>query len=59
MIELEDGLTLSGRCIWGYRVGYILNVGRRTYRIRWIDGNETEQLRPDCDEEEVFADAAE
>ena len=59
MIELEDGLSLSGRCIWGMKVGYIAKVGQRTYTIRWMDGQFTTQIRPDWDEEEVFAEAAE
>lgn len=60
MIELEDGLTLCGRCIWGNAVGYIVEITSRTYRIRWIDGNYTTQARPDLDDEEIeFAEAAE
>jgi hypothetical protein len=58
MIKLEDGLTLSGRCILGMQVGYICKIEQRTYTIRWIDGEFTTQLRPDY-EEEVFAEAAE
>ena len=53
MIHLEDGLTRSGRAVWGTKVGYICEVGRRTYRIRWIDGQFTTQLRPDLDEDEI------
>jgi len=58
MITLEDGLSLSGRCIWGSNVGYITRVGQRTYSIRWLDGQVTTQLRPDVDDEPVFAEAA-
>ena len=61
MIELEDGLSLCGRCVWGTAVGYIVSVDRETYRVRWIDGNYTTQARPDLDEDaEIdFAEAAE
>lgn len=52
MIELEDGLSLCGRCILGHAVGYIISVGQRTYSIRWLDGEITTQLRPDCNEDE-------
>lgn len=54
MIKLEDGLTRGGRCICGNQVGFILDVGKETYRIRWIDGNITTQIRPDLDEDEDF-----
>ena len=54
MIELEDGLTLCGRCIWVSRVGYIVKVERRTYTIQWRDGYTT-QLRPDLEDEETAA----
>ncbi len=53
MIELEDGLSLCGRCIWGNAVGYIVHVGQKTYRVRWIDGNYTTQARPDLGDEEI------
>lgn len=56
MIHLEEGLSLCGRCIWGLQVGYITKITSETYRVRWIDGNETEQLRPD--EEEMTEEAA-
>ncbi len=59
MIILEDGLARCGRCVWGMKVGYILGVEQRTYRIRWLDGEITTQLRPDLDEEEIFSQAAE
>ena len=59
MIELEDGLSLCGRCIWGTQVGYIVEVGSRTYRVRWLDGNYTTQERPDLDDEEIIQLAAE
>lgn len=47
MIKLEDGLELSGRCVWGYMVGWIHSVDRETYTIRWMDGSFTTQYRPD------------
>lgn len=53
MITLEDGLSLCGRCIWGMKVGYIVEVTSKTYRVRWIDGEFTTQLRPDLDDEET------
>ena len=59
MINLEDGLSLCGRCIMGTNVGYIIRVGRRTYSIRWLDGATTTQLRPDTDDEEHSLEAAE
>lgn len=52
MIHLEDGLSLCGRCVCGFEVGYIVSIGGRTYRIRWLDGNETTQLRPDVEIED-------
>lgn len=59
MIKLEDGLELSGRCICGYAVGWISEVTRTTYSIRWMDGHTTTQLRPDLDDEdETSAEAA-
>lgn len=59
MIQLEDGLSLCGRCVWGSSVGYIISVTPATYRVRWLDGSETEQLRPDLDEENEILQAAE
>jgi hypothetical protein len=59
MIKLEDGLCLSGRCVWAMNVGWITHVGRRTYRVKWLGGEETTQLRPDLDDEEQFAQGAE
>ncbi|HEX5508454.1 MAG TPA: hypothetical protein VFX37_08110 [Pseudolabrys sp.] len=58
MIELEDGLELCGRCVCGSAVGWIISVGQRTYRIKWMDGHETTQLRPDLDDEDVQEEAA-
>lgn len=52
MITLEDGLSLCGRCVCGMQVGYIIQVDRRTYTIRWRDGDTT-QLRPDAEDEEI------
>lgn len=52
MIELDEGLVLSGRCTWGNMVGFICEIGRATYRIRWIDGEFTTQARPDLDDED-------
>ena len=51
MITLEDGLSLCGRCVLGYAVGYITRVGQRTYSIRWLDGQVTTLLRPDIEDE--------
>ena len=59
MIHLENGISLCGRCITGPHVGYITAIFTATYRIRWIDGNETEQLRPDDCDEEGLMEAAE
>jgi len=56
MIDLDDGLVLSGRCTCGNQAGYICWIGRDTYRIRWLDGEFTEQLRPEISADE-FADA--
>lgn len=58
-MQFDDGLTLCGRVTWGTMAGYIIHIGRETYRIRWIDGEETEQLRPDVDDEDEFQQAAE
>lgn len=57
MIDLEEGLCINGRCTSGYEVGFISWVGQRTYRIKWRDG-ETEQLRPDLDDEDEILQAA-
>ena len=53
MIKLdeEDGLSLCGRVTCGFHVGFITEIGRRTYRIHWDDGSYTTQLRPDADDE--------
>jgi hypothetical protein len=58
MIEIDeqDGLSLCSRVTCGFQVGYICWIGRHTYRIRWLDGEFTEQLRPDADE--MFSEAA-
>lgn len=53
MIKFDDGLTLCGRVTWANNVGYIVQVTPRTYRVRWLDGEITEQLRPDLDDEEI------
>ncbi len=55
MIKLEDGLSLCGRCVWGYEVGHIIDITSRTYTIRWRDGDTT-LLRPDIDSEDEVAD---
>jgi hypothetical protein len=60
MIQFDEGLTLCGRVTWAMNVGYIIQVTSRTYRVRWLDGEVTEQLRPDLDDEEIeFQQAAE
>jgi hypothetical protein len=62
MIQFDEGRpTLCGRVTWGFNVGHILQITSRTYRVRWLDGAETEQLRPDLDaEDEIeFQQAAE
>lgn len=51
MIHLDDGLVRGGLCVWGTKLGWICEIGRRTYRIRWMGGEFTTQLRPDLDEE--------
>lgn len=57
MIQFDEGLTLCGRVTWGFKAGYITSIGSHTYRVRWLDGAETEQLRPDLDDEQI-AEAA-
>jgi hypothetical protein len=52
-------LTTCGRVTWGTNVGYIIQITSRTYRVRWLDGEITEQLRPDCFEDEALSEAAE
>jgi hypothetical protein len=60
MIQFDEGLTTCGRVTWGTNVGYIIQITSRTYRVRWLDGEITEQLRPDLDDEETsYAEAAE
>jgi hypothetical protein len=51
MIQFDEGLTLCGRVTWGFNVGYITLINARTYRVRWLDGEITEQLRPDLDDD--------
>jgi hypothetical protein len=58
MINLEDGLSLCGRCTCGTHAGYIISIGRREYTIRWLDGAITSQLRPDVEDDEQQAEAA-
>lgn len=58
MINLEEGLVSCGRVTCGLAVGYIVNVGQRTYRVRWLDGNETTMLRPDLNDEDRIEEAA-
>lgn len=52
MIQFDEGLTTCGRVTWGTKAGYIIQITPRTYRVRWLDGAETEQLRPDLDDED-------
>lgn len=53
MIVFDEGVpTLCGRVTCGLKVGFIIDITRETYRVRWLDGAETEQLRPDEPEEE-------
>lgn len=59
MIQFDEGLVSCGRVTWGSNVGYIMHVGQRTYRVRWLDGAETEQLRPDIEDEQEWSEAAE
>lgn len=58
MIVFDEGLTNCGRVTWGTNVGYIIQITLRTYRVRWLDGEVTEQLRPDLDDEETDQEAA-
>jgi hypothetical protein len=48
---LEDGISMCGRCVWGFHVGYITDVTRDTFTISWRDGTTT-HLRPDDEEVE-------
>jgi hypothetical protein len=59
MIQFDEGLTLCGRVVWGLNVGYIIRIDRETYRVRWLDGEETTQARPDLDDEDEILQAAE
>jgi hypothetical protein len=52
MIELEEGLSLCGRCTCGNWVGWITRVDHRTYTIGWMGGEYTTQLRPDLEDED-------
>lgn len=58
MIEFEEGLVSCGRVTMGNAVGYIVNVGLKTYRVRWLDGNESTLLRPDLEEDDQVAEVA-
>jgi len=53
MIQFDEGLTLCGRVTWGFKAGYITSINFRTYRVLWLDGAETEQLRPDLDDDQI------
>lgn len=59
MIQFDEGLTSCGRVTWGNNAGYIIQINPRTYRVRWLDGEITEHLRPDLDDEEIIQIAAE
>ncbi len=59
MIQFDEGLTSCGRVTWGTKCGHIIRLTPRTYRVRWLDGCETEHLRPDLDDEDEFQQAAE
>lgn len=59
MIQLHEGLVSCGFVTCGLQGGYITHVGLRTYRVRWLDGAETEQLRPDIEDEQEWSEAAE
>jgi hypothetical protein len=59
MIQFDEGLTLCGRVTWGTMAGYITRIDRETYRVRWLDGEETTQARPDLDDEDEILQAAE
>ena len=52
MIQFDNGLSLCGRVTWGTNAGYITEIGQRTYRVRWLDGEFTTQLRPDISDED-------
>ena len=58
MIQFDEGLTLCSRVTMGTMAGHITHIDRETYRVRWLDGAETEQLRPDLDDEEIQQEAA-
>lgn len=58
MINLEEGLVSCGRVTCGLQAGYITAIGSTTYRVRWLDGAETEQLRPDLKDEDQIEEAA-
>ena len=59
VIKFDEGLTLCGRVTWGTMAGYIIRIDRETYRVRWLDGEETTQARPDLDDEIELQQAAE
>lgn len=59
MIVFDEGRpTLCGRVTWGTKCGFIINITRETYRVKWLDGAETEQLRPDLDDEDELTQLA-
>ena len=58
MINLEEGLVSCGRVTCGLQAGYITAIGSKTYRVRWLDGNETTMLRPDLNDEDRIEEAA-
>jgi hypothetical protein len=50
-LVLEDGISMCGRCVWGFEVGWIVAVTRDTFTISWRDGRTT-HLRPDDEDAE-------
>jgi hypothetical protein len=58
MILLDEGLVLSGRATCGMNAGYISKIERRTYTIRWLDGEFTTQLRPDLEDDKFEQEEA-
>jgi hypothetical protein len=42
----EERPTLCGRVTWGNEVGFIIDITRDKYRVRWLDGATTTHLRP-------------
>ena len=59
MIQFDGPFSLNCRVVCSMAVGFITHIDARTYTVKWLDGAESTQLRPDLGEPEEFWEAAE